>query len=108
MDEVGKVLMETNVDEGNVSDSDLDTVSSMLKKLDDSMRAEVDYIFDAPVSATLCKDGSMYDPIDGMFRYERIIDKIADLYNNNLSREFSKMRQRVDQRTNKYTKQYHK
>jgi hypothetical protein len=107
MEDVAKLLSEIP-DEENFDEDNLSTVSDALKKLDDSMKKEVDYIFDAPVSSVLCRDGSMYDPLDGMFRYEHIIDVLADKYENHLSREFAKMRQNVDRRTNKYTKKYHR
>ena len=108
MDEVGDLLSNMPDDGDENEEAKMDRLSEALDKLDSNMRHEVDYIFDAPVSDTLCRDGSMYDPIDGMFRYEHIIDKISDLYENNLSREFGKMRERVEHRTGKYTKKYHK
>lgn len=105
MEEVGTVISDMPEDDDVTG---MDKVVETLDKLDKGMKKEVDYIFDAPVSSVLCRDGSMYDPIDGMFRYEHIIDKISNLYENNLSREFGKMRQRVNSRTDKYTKKFHK
>lgn len=107
MEEVGETLS-TLPEEEDTTDESLNNIGDMLKKLDTKMREEVDFIFDAPVSAVLCADGSMYDPIDGMFRYEHIIDKLTELYENNINREFGKMRQRVNSRTSKYTKKFHK
>lgn len=107
MEEVAGTLSE--LPEGDDATEDkLDNISAILKKLDDSMKEEVDFIFEAPVSKVLCSDGSMYDPIDGMFRYEHIIDKITSLYENNLNREFTKMRERVNSKTSRYTKKFHR
>lgn len=71
-----------------------------LKDFDNEMRDLVDFIFNANVSEICADDGSMYDPMGGMFRYEYILDKITSLYESNLNAEFKKMRARV----NKYAK----
>lgn len=102
MEDVGKVL--TELPDGEAEDEQLKSISDGLKKLDDAMRKELDTIFDAPVSDVLGRDGSMYDPMDGMFRYEHIIETLVAFYENNLSNEFAKMRARVASRTDKYVK----
>lgn len=71
-----------------------------LKEFDNEMRDLVDFIFNANVSEVCADDGSMYDPMGGMFRYEYILDKITSLYESNLNKEFRSMRARV----NKYAK----
>lgn len=74
--------------------------AKMLKEFDDDMRELIDYIFNANVSEVCADDGSMYDPMGGMFRYEYIMDKITALYETNLNNEFKRMKARV----NKYAK----
>ena len=84
-------------------DSDLDDVSAtgkMLRDIDNEMRDLVDYIFNSDISSKCAADGSMYDPLDGVFRYEHIIDKLMKLYEDNLSEEYKKLKIRV----NKYAK----
>ena len=71
-----------------------------LKEFDKDMRELIDFIFNANVSEICADDGSMYDPMGGMFRYEYIMDKITSLYETNLNNEFKQMRARV----NKYAK----
>ena len=71
-----------------------------LKEFDNEMRELIDFIFNANVSEICASEGSMYDPIEGMFRYEYIMDKITALYEDNLNAEFKKMKARV----NKYAK----
>ena len=71
-----------------------------LKEFDKDMRELIDFIFNANVSEICADDGSMYDPMDGMFRYEYIMDKITSLYETNLNKEFKQMKARV----NKYAK----
>ena len=78
-----------------------------IQDIDDKMREEIDFIFDAPVSKVCADGGSMYDPFEGMFRFEHIIDALSKLYETNLNSEFSKMKRRVSAKTSKYTKKYH-
>ena len=62
----------------------------------------IDYIFDSPVSKVVCKSGTMYDPYDGMFRYEHIIDSLTKLYTDNINDEYKKLKKRVEKHTEKY------
>lgn len=105
MEEVANIL--SGLPEDNIGEEQEKLVRESLDKIDAEMRKEVDYIFDAPVSDICCDDGSMYDPFDGMFRFEHIIDAITKLYETNLNSEFSKMKRRVSAKTSKYTKKYH-
>lgn len=107
MEEVGKVL-ESLPDEDSVSEERESEISQQLTAIDAEMRKELDYIFDAPVSEVCGYGGSMYDPFEGMFRYEHIMDAITKLYETNLNNEFNAMRRRVSAKTSKYTKKFHK
>ena len=103
-------LMDEVADEFNNIPDDVDDEETLTKvadavdKIDGKMREEIDYIFDANVSEVCGSDGSMWDPIDGMFRYEHIIDKLAKLYENNLDKEFADMKRRVETKAGKYVK----
>ena len=83
---------------------DDEKLSGKLKEADARMREYVDYIFDYPVSDVCVKSGTMYDPKNGMFTYEHIIDALTKLYTNNLNAEYKKMKSRVQKYTDKYTK----
>lgn len=107
MNEVANTLQSVPDDESEITAEQEELVQKELADIDAKMRKEMDYIFDAPVSDTCCDGGSMYDPFDGMFRFEHIIEALANLYTNNLSSEFAKMRKRIDVKTSKYTKKYH-
>lgn len=78
-------------------------ISQTLREIDAEMRELVDYIFDADVSAKCAPFGSMFDPINGEFRYEHIVDTITKLYENNFNSEFDLMRRKVQKHTDKYT-----
>lgn len=82
----------------------LETFSKKLDSIDSKMRTIVDEIFNAPVSAVCADDGSMYDPFDGQFRFEYIIEKIIALYEENITVEYSKLHERVKKHTSKYIK----
>jgi hypothetical protein len=107
MDNVGKVLASLPDDSDEMSKNKEKEISEQLDKIDMEMRKELDYIFDAPVSEVCGYGGSMYDPFDGMFRFEHIMDAITKLYETNLNNEFNSMRRRINAKTSKYTKKYH-
>lgn len=79
-------------------------LSEDFKVIDNKMKDLVNKIFDFDVCTVLCDGGSMYDPINGMYRFEYIIDKLSNLYENNMNEEFKRIRTRMDKHTAKYTK----
>lgn len=87
-------------------DGELDTskLAKEFKEIDNQMREIVDFIFDANVSEVCAPDGSMYDPFNGKFRFEHIIETLIGLYNSNIASEFKKMELRTSKHTAKYTK----
>lgn len=91
----------------NEEANDREILSSTAKKLteiDEEMRNLLDYIFQSNVSEICGSEGSMYDPIEGTFRYEHIISTLVKLYENNLNAEFAKMKKNISKHTAKYTK----
>lgn len=107
MEEVGKILSDVPDESSEITDEMRDKVNEQLDIIDGKMKSWIDFIFDAPVSEICSDGGSMYDPFDGMFRFEHIIEALAALYEDNLSKEFEKMRTRVNRKTSKYVKHYH-
>lgn len=91
-------------DEGADDATLLSSTAKKLNKIDAEMRNALDYIFQANVSETCGSEGSMYDPIDGVFRYEYIIEILSKLCTNNLELEFKKMKSRIDKQASKYNK----
>lgn len=83
------------------TDDVVEQVSKILVDIDKQMRDYVDFIFGAAVSEVCAKDGSMYDPLDGMFRFEHIIDALSNVYEESFNTEFTKMRNRVDKYSTK-------
>lgn len=79
-------------------------ISQTLRKIDMQMRNILDEIFDSNVSEVCAPSGSMFDPFNGEYRFEHIIDAITKLYENNINSEFKKMSERMKKHTDKYTK----
>ena len=94
-----------------MTEEEQNKVLETLHDIDLRMREQVDYVFMAPVSEMCADDGSMWDPYEGVFRYEHIIEALLPLYENNLSSEFAKMRSNVDAQLQDHRKavsKYHK
>ena len=64
----------------------------------------MDKLFDANVSETCAPSGTMFDPINGKFRFEHIIDVLSGLYESNMQSEIKKTASRIAKHTDKYTK----
>ena len=77
--------------------------SKVLTEIDKQMRDKVDYIFASPISDICVPDANMYDPVNGGFRFENLIEKLSPLYANDLTAEFKKVQARVKKHTSKYT-----
>lgn len=92
-------------DDGDEFDEEqLTAISNAVSEIDMQMRTEIDFIFNSNVSEICGSEGSMWDPIEGSFRYEHIIDKLAKLYENNLDKEYASMKRRVESKAGKYVK----
>lgn len=104
-------LMDSVTDKfSNLPDDDeedevqLTALSDAVNEIDKQMRTEIDFIFNSNVSEICGSEGSMWDPIEGSFRYEHIIDKLTKLYENNLDKEYASMKRRVENKAGKYVK----
>ena len=86
-----------------LSDDD-ENLSKKMKEADQKMREQVDAIFDYPVSAVCARYGTMYDPKNGQFQYETIINGLLKLYSDNINAEAKKVESRIKKHTDKYTK----
>lgn len=86
----------------------LGKVADILEDIDAEMRSLIDELFDSNVSEVCAPSGNMFDPVDGEYRFERIINKLAGLYTTGLDKEIEKFKNRTVKHTNKYQKKYHK
>lgn len=94
----------------NVPDDEegLGKLAEVLTNIDADMRKLLDHLFDSEVSSVCAPSGTMYDPFNGEFRFEHIINSLAKLYANNFDKEFNAMKKKVSKHTDKYAKKYHK
>lgn len=90
-------------DDGDTAER-LGMFADRLTEIDAEMRKIIDFIFDANASAVCAPSGNMFDPVGGQWRFERIIDKLSDLYANGLNNEFKQLKDKVEKKTSKYTK----
>ena len=99
-----KALAESaNIDLTGDDETDGAVVTRLLAT-DKEMRDIIDYLFDSPVADICAPDGSMYDPFNGKYRFEHILETLFTLYEQNISDEIKKMRKNVRKHTDKYTK----
>ena len=99
-----KALAESaNVDLTGDDETDGAVVTRLLAT-DKEMRDIIDYLFDSPIADICAPDGSMYDPFNGKYRFEHILETLFTLYEQNISDEIKKMRKNVRKHTDKYTK----
>lgn len=94
-------LKQTDEDD---DDAMIASVADFMKRQNEEMCKIIDYIFDSNVSEVCCDGGTMYDPIDGQYRFEYIIESLLKLYENNLDEEYKKIKNRMDKHTAKYTR----
>jgi hypothetical protein len=102
--ELEKEVATLSEDIGSDDEEVIIKMGNGLAKVDKKMREYIDTIFDANVSETCAPSGSMYDPINGQLRYEHIISLISGLYEDTLSQETKKLKDRISKHTQKYTK----
>lgn len=86
-----------------MTDEGTTKVIEALKDADEKMRELMDYIFDSNISELCAPSGSMYDPLNGKFRFEHILDTLANLYEADVSAELNRISSRVKKHTSKYT-----
>ena len=97
-------MMEGLHDDDAYLEDDLKLIGTRLSEVDNEMRKIIDEIFSADVSAKAAPDGSMYDPFDGTYRFEHIINLLMSQYEKNLQDEYAKIERQVKSHTEKYTK----
>lgn len=102
--ELEKEVATLSEDLGSDDEEVITKMGKGLARVDKKMREYIDTIFDANVSETCAPSGSMYDPINGQLRYEHIISLISGLYEDTLSQETKKLKDRISKHTQKYTK----
>ena len=104
--EADKIVAESDAEDdlAEMSDSEIKALGKEIVNKDKKLREYLDFIFDSNVSEVCAPTGTMFDIINGQFRYEYIIDKLTQLYRDNIQTEFRKVAKRISAHTDKYTK----
>lgn len=82
----------------------MQNASDMLAEIDNEMRECVNAIFDYDVCSVCVPTGSMYDPVNGSFKFEYLVTTLLNLYEDNLTKEAHKIQAKVSKHTDKYTR----
>jgi len=94
-------------DEIKSGETDEETQNKAIDQLfviDSKMRELINYVFDSDVADKTAPDGSMYDLFNGKFRFEYVIEKLLDLYDENFTKEYDALKKNIAKHTSKYTK----
>ena len=102
-------LMEEVANNLDVSDDDtgieiIEKTSDSLQTIDTKMRNLIDELFGTNVSEVCVPSGSMYDLYNGKYRFEHILEVLFGLYEDNITKEYEKLKSRVSKHTDKYTR----
>lgn len=89
-------------EDGVITDESFNAMGVAIKEIDDQMRECIDKIFDANVSEVCAPDGNMFDPINGSYRFEYIIDALSNLYSEEIAKNLEKRKETVHKHTAKY------
>lgn len=93
---------EEPVESEEVSGDDASKFIDIMKEMDGKMRNIVDYIFSAPVSDVCAPNGYMFDLFEGQLRFEYIINELTKLYEQNINKEFYKVKSRINEKLPNY------
>ena len=91
------------MDSDETSEDDIE-IGDAITYINEEMKKLLNWAFDSDIADKACPSGTLYDPINGKFRFEHIMEKLVGLYGDNFKQEFDAMRKRVDKHTSKYTK----
>lgn len=98
-----KMLEMVNKAHTDITDNPEGTIDTVLD-INEEMKKLLNYAFDSDVADKACPNGTLYDPINGKFRFEYIMERLIALYDENFRNEFNLMKKRVSKHTSKYTK----
>ena len=87
----------SDADENNISE-----ISSYFAEIEKAMRDQINYIFDYDVCTPALGAASVFDPVDGQFKYEYLINRLIALYEKDIRKETRIMQERISKHTAKY------
>ena len=105
---ISKHINDVISDEDTITEEEIVELGKRLHEIDLETRELIDSLFESNVSEVCAPYGSMFDTVDGVFRFEIIIDSLLALYTENIREETNKRLKRMKSHTAKYTAQDHK
>lgn len=105
LEELQKQFSSINVDfneDGDITDDSFAEMGKAVAEIDKQMRKCMDEIFQSNVSEMCAPTGNMFDPINGSFRFEYIIDALSNLYGEEISKNLEKRKETISKHTAKY------
>lgn len=90
----------------NMSEEEINQFSQEYKDIENKMREHIDYAFDCPgMCDTILGTTSIFSSVNGVLKYEQIIDSIVNVYEDSIKKETEKLNKRkVTKKTEKYVK----
>lgn len=90
----------------DMSVEEINQFSQEYKDIENKMREHIDYAFDCPgMCDTILGTTSIFSSVNGVLKYEQIIDSIVNVYEDSIKRETEKLNKRkVAKKTEKYVK----
>lgn len=92
----------TFTEEGTMTEESFAELGKAVSDIDKKMRDCIDEIFNSNVSDVCAPTGSMFDPINGSFRFEYIIDALSTLYSDEIAKNMQKRKENIGKHTAKY------
>ena len=85
---------------------EMNEFSQEYKDIENKMRSHIDYAFDCPgMCDTILGTTSIFSSVNGILKYEQIIDTITSVYEESIKKETEKLNKRkVAKKTEKYVK----
>lgn len=107
LDAIGAQAKEPEASEDEVDEAALKEISDFSEQftlVENKMREIVDYIFDCPgLCQTALGNASIFSPVNGVYKFEQIIDVFTGLYEDTIEAEAKKInKKKVEERTSKY------
>ena len=104
LEALGKEALDAKAKEATENAEAVPALLATLSDYDKKMKSIVNFIFDSNVADKCAAGGTMYDPVDGEFRYMVIVADLMNVYTDDLASEIDKVIKAAEKHTDKYTK----
>lgn len=99
---LGNQAVEIKSEDIDINSEESKALFAQLADIDAKMRDIVNTVFDSDVAEACSGGGKMYDPVDGMFRFEAILDDLMQFIKPYLEKAFEEVNTYREELTKKY------